>query len=180
MLCGCHCWLCAAKMVLLLMCAGSSQTSNNSYEAPVLPPVQSTLEPCAHRPSLIRGSRSTWQRVDKYCCPSFVAGETKNRAIKGKITCSQEEVRVVKTGLFPQKAPLSAFTIRAGLALIRCLLLLLEKGQQLSWPAVTDLGLCSVFLGASSPGEGVEAVLGARGLYRQTDRASVPARAGTR
>lgn len=83
-------------------------------------------------------------------------------------------------GLFPQKAPLSAFTIRVGLALKRCVLPRLEKGQRSSLPAARDLELCSVFLGPSSPGEGVEAALGAGGLCRQTDGASVlPARAGT-
>lgn len=118
---------------------GSSQTGNNSYRAPVLPWVRSTLEPCPHRPSLTQGSQSTCQRVDKYCCPRFVAGESKNRAVKGKITRSQEEAPGVKMGLFSQRAPLPAFTIKGELVLKRCLLLRLEEEQQLSLPAVRDL-----------------------------------------
>lgn len=54
-------------------------------------------------------------------------------------------------GLFPQTALLFAFTIRAGLALKRCVLPCLERGQGTSLPAARDLELCSAFLGPSSP-----------------------------
>lgn len=167
---GCECWLCAAKM--LLVRAGSSQAAEPYSRVPVLPGISSALEPCAHRPSLIRGSQSTRQRADKCCCPGFVPGETETRAVKGKITGSQEEVPGVSAGLFPHNAPR----------------LLLPSGQNLLLK-----GVCAVVRGraaapsccpggtwSSAPGFGVPAGAGAAVGSVRTHRASVPAGAGPR